>query len=203
MLTERQEEVLHFVLEYQRAQGVPPSTREIARRLKFSQPVAAGHLQALAQKGQLEKLADRKWGLKATAIQAQLFELPVFGEIPAGLPAMREQEPLEEVWIDPRLFGLRQARPDYFWGLRVKGDSMINAGILDGDLALMVRRDPQPGDIIAALVDETEVTLKRLVRERGRLILRAENPRFPDIAPQKLEAQGVLVGIIRQSIDPK
>ncbi|HZP58804.1 MAG TPA: transcriptional repressor LexA [Opitutaceae bacterium] len=200
MLTERQEEVLDFVREYQRVQGVPPSTREIARRLKFSQPAAAGHLQALAQKGQLEKLADGKWGFKATAVQAQLFALPVFGEIPAGRPALREQEPLEEVWIDPRIFGIRHARPDHFWGLRVTGDSMVGAGILHGDLALMVRREPRIGDIIAALVDETEVTLKRLLREKGKTLLRAANPRYPDIVPQKLEAQGVLVGVIRQTI---
>ena len=200
MLTERQEAVLDFVREYQTAQSVPPSTREVARKFGCSQQGAAKHLQTLAKKGQLEKLADGKWGLKATTVQAQLFELPIFGEIPAGLPALREQEPLEEIWIDPRLFGIRNARPDYFWGLKVTGDSMMNAGILDGDLALMVRREPRAGDIIAALVDETEVTLKRLVREKGKMILRAANPRFSDIVPQKLESQGVLVGVIRRKI---
>lgn len=199
-MTERQEEVLEFVRAYQRAHSVPPSTREIARRLGFSQPAATGHLQALAGKGQLEKLADGKWGLKATAVQAQLFEVQVYGQIPAGLPAMREQEVIEKVWIDPRQFGVRNPRPDHFWGLRVTGDSMVNAAILDGDLALMVRREPRPGDIIAALVDDTDVTLKRLVKERGRTLLRAANPRYPDLVPQKLEAQGVLVGVVRRNV---
>lgn len=199
-MTERQAEVLEFVRAYQRAQGVPPSTREIARRMGFSQPAATGHLQALAARGQVEKLADGKWGLKATVVHAQLFELPVFGEIPAGLPAMREQEALEKMWIDPQLFGVRSPRPDYFWGLRVKGDSMMNAAILDGDLALLVRREPRSGEIIAALVDETEVTLKRFTRERGRTVLRAANPSYPDIAPRALEAQGVLVGVIRRRV---
>lgn len=199
-MTERQEQVLEFVRAYQRMQGVPPSTREIARRMGFSQPAAAGHLQALAAKGQVEKLADGKWGLKATAVQAQLFEVPVFGEIPAGLPAMREQEVLEKMWLDPRLFGVRNPRPDYFWGLRVKGDSMMNAAILDGDLALMVRREPRAGEIIAALVDDTEVTLKRYTRERGRTLLRAANPSFADIVPRTVEAQGVLVGVIRRRV---
>lgn len=179
---------------------MPPSTREIARRIGFSQPAATGHLQALAAKGQVEELADGKWGLKATAVQAQLFELPVFGEIPAGLPAMREQEALEKMWIDPRLFGVWNPRPDYFWGLRIKGDSMMNAAILDGDLALLVRREPRSGEIIAALVDDTEVTLKRFTRERGQTLLRAANPSVPDIAPRALEAQGVLVGVIRRRV---
>ena len=197
-MTKRQEEVLEFVRVYQRAQGVPPSTREIARRLGFSQPAATGHLQALAAKGQVEKLADGKWGLKATAVQAQLFELPIFGEIPAGLPAMREQEALEKMWIDPRLFGVRNPRPDYFWGLRIKGDSMMNAGILEGDFVLLVRREPRSGEIVAALVDDTEVTLKRFICERGRTFLRAANPSYPDIVPRELKVQGVLVGVIRR-----
>lgn len=200
MLTEREEEVLDFVCTYQRAQGVPPSTREVARRFKFSQPAATGHLQKLAQKGQLEKLSDGKWGMKATAVQAQLFEVPIFGEIPAGLPAMREQDPVETIWIDPSLFGVRNPKPDHFWALRVTGDSMINAGILEKDLVLMVRREPRFGEIVAALVDENEVTLKRLISEGGQTLLRAANPRFRDLHPQKIESQGVLVGVIRQRV---
>ncbi|HWA09472.1 MAG TPA: transcriptional repressor LexA [Opitutaceae bacterium] len=198
MLTERQEAVLDFVREYQRAQNVTPSTREVARQFGCSQPTALKHLQALARKTQLDKLADGKWGLKASQVQAHLFEAPIYGAIPAGLPAMQEQTPEGTVGIDPAVFGVRNPRPHHFWLLRVTGDSMTGAKIFDGDLVALVRRDPRPGEIIAALVDETSTTLKRMVRERGRILLRAANPRYPDIVPQHLESQGVVVGAIRR-----
>jgi repressor LexA len=198
MLTERQEEILDFVRDYQRAQCVPPSTREIARRFDLSQATVMGHLRALAKKNQLEKLADNKWGLNAPEVQSHLFATAVHGSIPAGLPAMQEQTAEETVSIDPAVFGVRHPRPHHFWFLRVQGDSMNGAHILDGDLVALVRREPRPGDIIAALVDETTTTLKRLVRERGRLLLRAANPRYPDIVPARLESQGVVVGVLRR-----
>ena len=201
MLTERQEEILEFVRDYQSEQSVPPATREIARHFHVSQPTVTGHLQALARKGRLEKLADGKWGFKGGAVQSHLFEAPVYGSIPAGLPAMQEQQMEETVRIDPAVFGVKRARPHHFWFLRVTGDSMEGAAIFDGDLVALVRREPRPGEIIAALVDGTTTTLKRLIRERGRMLLRAENPRYADIVPQqRLESQGVVVGVIRRKL---
>jgi len=197
MLTERQEEILDFVKEYQRKHGVTPSTREIGRSLQCSQPTVLKHLQALARKGQLDKLADGKWGSRAAQVQGHLFLAPVFGAIPAGLPAQREQEPEDTLSIDPAIFGVRSARPDTFWFLRVTGDSMTGAHILDGDLVALVRRDPRPGDIIAALVDETSTTLKTFLKEKGRVLLRAANPRYADVFPEQLESQGVVVGVLR------
>lgn len=200
MLTERQEQILDFIRTYQQAEGVPPSTREIRRHLGVSsQSTVMGHLQALVRKGQLDKLADRKWGLRAGEVQTQLFEVPVYGTIPAGLPAMQEQAPDETIAVDPRVFGVRRPRRLQVWALRVRGDSMIGAHILDGDLAVLERREPRSGEIIAALVDGTDSTLKRLVEVDGRSVLRAENPQYPDIVPtQRLECQGVLVGVIRR-----
>ncbi|NBQ58894.1 MAG: repressor LexA [Opitutaceae bacterium] len=199
MLTERQDQILDFVKTHQRTHGVPPSTRQIGRQLDSSQATVMGHLRALAKKSQLEKLADGKWGLRAAGVQTHLFEASIYGSIPAGLPAMQEQTPDETITVDPSLFGVRRARPDHFWFLRVRGDSMIDAHILDGDLVALERREPRPGDIIAALVDETETTLKRLVHVGGRLILRAANARYADIIPTRgLESQGVVVGLIRR-----
>jgi repressor LexA len=200
MLTERQEEVLDFVREYQRTHGVPPSTREIARSFECSQPTVLKHLQSLARKTHLDKMADGKWGFKATQVQGHLFTTPVYGAIPAGIPAMQEQEPEEMITIDPTMFGVRNARKGQFWLLRVTGESMIGANILDGDLVALVRKDPRPGDIIAALVDDTSTTLKTFIKERGRTLLRAANPHFPDIAPHRLESQGVVVGVIRRKV---
>jgi repressor LexA len=79
---------------------------------------------------------------------------------------------------------------------------MVDAHIVDGDLVILERREPRPGDIVAALVDETTTTLKRLVRAGGRLVLRAENKRYKDIVPERLESQGVVVGVIRRSPAP-
>src|SRR5579863_2080141 len=200
MMTERQEQILDFIRQFQTEKGVPPSSREIQRRFRFaSQTTVIGHLRALANKGQIEMLAGRTWGLKASAVQAQLFEMSVFGTIPAGLPAMQEQTPDETISVNPSVFGVRRPEPDQVWALRVSGDSMVDAHILDGDLVVLERREPREGDIIAALVDETTTTLKRLVHVRGRPVLRAANRRYRDIVPeQRLESQGVMVGLIRR-----
>ena len=200
MMTERQEQILEFIRHFQREKGVPPSSREIQRKFRLgSQSTVIGHLRALANKGQIEQLAGRTWGLKASSVQAQLFEMAVFGTIPAGLPAMQEQTPDETISVDPAVFGIRRAAPGRIWALRVQGDSMIDAHIMDGDLVVLERREPREGDIIAALVDETTTTLKRLVSLRGRAVLRAENKRYRDIVPERsLESQGVVVGLIRR-----
>jgi len=96
---------------------------------------------------------------------------------------------------------VRRRGPHQVWALRVHGDSMVGAHILDGDLAVLERREPRDGDIIAALVDETTTTLKRLVHVRGRAVLRAANRRYRDIVPEhRLESQGVLVGLIRRGV---
>ncbi|MGA2691251.1 MAG: transcriptional repressor LexA [Opitutaceae bacterium] len=202
MMTERQEQILEFIRQFQREKGVPPSSREIQRKFQFSsQSTVIGHLRALANKGQIEQLAGRTWGLRASAVQAQLFEISVFGSIPAGLPAMQEQAPDEKIAVDPSLFGVRRAGPHLVWALRVHGDSMVDAHILDGDLVVLERREPREGDIIAALVDETTTTLKRLIHLRGRPVLRAANKRYRDIVPERrLESQGVLVGLIRRGV---
>jgi len=201
MLTERQQAVLDFIRGHQTLKGVPPSSREIQRHFGFaSKDAGVCHLRALANKGLVEQLADWSWGLRAKEVQAHLFELPVYGTIPAGLPAMQEQEPVERIGVDPALFGLKRWKPLQVWALRVSGDSMIDAAILDGDVAVLERREPRPLDIIAALVDETSTTLKRLVYVRGRPVLRAENKKYRDILPDHLESQGVLVGLIRRGI---
>lgn len=197
-LTERQEEVLAFISEYQRENKVPPSTRIIQKHFGFSSQTSVVRiLAALASKAVLEQLADGAWGAKANEIQS-LFALPIYGEIPAGVPSLEEQQYLRTVNIDPDLFGVRSTRAHLLWGLKIKGDSMIGAHIQDGDVGVFERREPRTGEIIAALVNETTVTLKRLVEVRGKRVLRAENKKYPDIVPVSgLECQGVLVGVIR------
>ena len=94
MLTERQQAVLDFIRDHQQNLGLPPSTRQIQRHFGFkAQNAAFCHLRALAAKGMLVQLDGRTWGLQAKAVQGHLFDMPVYGAIPAGLPAMQEQEP--------------------------------------------------------------------------------------------------------------
>jgi len=195
-LTLRQEEILSFIDDYQRAEKVPPSTRTIQKHFGFnSQTTVVTHLKALSAKGVLEQLGSGSWGVKTNTVQA-LLDLPIYGEIPAGFPSSEEQWTGEKISIDPRLFKVRATAR--LWALRIKGDSMIGAHIKDGDIGIFQQREPHFGEIIAALVDETTVTLKRLMLARGRKILRSANIKFPDILPaSRLECQGVLIGLIR------
>ncbi len=122
------------------------------------------------------------------------------GSIPAGLPTLQHQDEEGILTIDPAAFGAARMRGANFFALRVTGDSMIGEHILPEDLVLCEWREPRLGEVIAALVDETQVTLKRLVKEGGRILLRAANPRYADIAPERLEPQGVVVALLRRKI---
>ncbi len=199
MLTEKQEAILDYVRTIQAERGMPPSTRDIQRQFGYeSQNAVMNHLRSLARKGAIEQINGRTWGLRANAVQGQLFTVPIYGSIPAGRPTLEEQSAEESIQVDPALFGIPTRNQPNVWALRVTGDSMIGAHILDGDVALLERREPRPGDIIAALVDENTTTLKRLRYLAGRPVLHPENPRYPDIIPERgLECQGVLIGIIR------
>jgi repressor LexA len=199
-LTEKQAAILEFIGRTQAERGIPPSTRDLQRHFGYgSQTAVMNHLRALAQKRRIERIDGRTWGLKAGHLVSPRFALPVYGTIPAGLPTAQEQVPDESIEIDPALFGLQRARQQHIWALRVSGDSMINAHIMPGDLAVFERRPPRAGDIVAALVDDTTTTLKRLRYDKGVAVLHAENPRYRDIIPEHgLVCQGVLVGVIRQ-----
>ena len=199
MLTEKQEAILDFIRSVQAEHGSPPSTRQIQRHFGYSsQNAAMNHLRALSRKGHLHQSDGGTWGLKTKEIQAHLFELPIYGTIPAGFPSLQEQQPNEWLGCDPAIF--RVKRPDRLWGLEVHGDSMVDAHILDGDIAVLEHREAQEGDIVAALVDETTTTLKRLAYVRGKPVLKPENVHYSVIVPQThLEIQGVFVGLISRA----
>jgi len=196
MLTEKQEAILDYIRSVQAERGMPPSTRQIQRQFGYgSQNAAMNHLRSLARKGHVHQIDRGTWGLRVHEVQAHLFELPIYGTIPAGAPSMQEQEPDRKIDFDPAIF--RVKRPERLWGLEVHGDSMIDAHILDGDIAVLERREAKAGDIVAALVDETTTTLKRLAYVKGKPVLKPENARYSMIVPkQNLEIQGVLVGLI-------
>jgi repressor LexA len=197
-LTLKQQRVLDFIVQRREERGLSPSSREIQEYFGFrSQTAAMGHLRALERKGVLTRQADtaRSWRPTAEKAAPRLFRLPIYGTIPAGLPADQEQTTEECLHLDAESFSL--PRGPRVFGLRVQGDSMIGAHIVPGDVVIMEFRPPRHGEIVAALVDG-ETTLKRYLVQKGRPFLRAENPRYPDLLPaRELVIQGVLCCVVR------
>ena len=199
-LTAKQREVLDFVHAHQRQHGHYPSLREICTHFGFASPFAATrHLRALEAKGALERIAGKARAFVAQPQhrRAALLDIPLYGTIPAGLPTATEQQPDSYVSVDAASLGLRST--SRLFALRVRGDSMQDASILDGDFVFLTPREPRPRDIVAALIDG-ESTLKRYLVQRGRPFLRAENPKYSDLLPAaELVIQGVMVGLLRRT----
>ena len=197
-LTKRQQELLDFLKAHQSQFGVMPSTREIQAHFGFaSQTAAMSHLRALERKNVILRLPG-----KARAVvfpdeleREQIVDIPVYGSIAAGMAESIEAEKEGSISIDIASLGIpRNART---FALRVRGESMIDAHICDGDTVILEFREPRQGDIVAALIDG-ETTLKRFVMDNGRPFLHAENESFSDIIPaRELVVQGVMVGLLR------
>lgn len=201
-LTERQQQVLDFIQAYQQQHGVAPVLREIQKHFGFASPFAVQrHVDALTKKGALHRLAGKARGLLHHAHHpgdCALLRIPLYGVIPAGLPSANEQEPDSHISVDAASLGLRADAK--LFALRVRGDSMVGASIVENDLVFLTPREPRPRDIVAALIDG-ESTLKRFLTQRGRAFLRAENPRYPDLLPaSELIIQGVMVGLLRTGV---
>jgi repressor LexA len=199
-LTERQQAVLNFIRQHQRETGFPPTSREIQRHFQFqSQTAAMNHLRALERKGVINRSPHKARGLSdpEMRMRAEYRLVPLLGAIPAGQAT--DSAALEETKfaVDAQFFGVAQTSE--LFALRVRGESMIDAQIADGDTVLLMRTTPREGDIVAALIDG-EVTLKRYQLKRGKPFLRAENAAYPDLIPAaELVIQGVMIGLIRRS----
>ncbi|MEO5720038.1 MAG: transcriptional repressor LexA [Chthoniobacterales bacterium] len=206
MLTERQQDILEFIQTEQREKGITPSTREIQKHFGYaSQTSVMQYLAALEKKGVLDRHARKARALITPVQRVRITDIPIYGQIPAGMAGSTEQTIEGHVSLDTRTVNAsKNART---FALRVRGDSMIEAHILDGDIVILEDREVQSGDIVAALIDG-ETTLKRYVTERGRPYLKAENPLFPNLVPaRELRVQGVMVSLVRKhpssSIRPK
>ncbi|OOG23630.1 repressor LexA [Thioalkalivibrio denitrificans] len=192
-LTPRQAEILQFIRDTLGESGMPPTREEIMRAFGFRSPNAAqAHLQALARKGAIELRSGASRGIRLRDGGG----LPLVGRVAAGQPILAEQHIEDHYSIDPRLF---TPAPDYL--LRVRGMSMKDAGILDGDL-LAVHRTPEVrnGQIVVARLED-EVTVKRFRRRGNRVTLLPENPEFEpitvDLRHEPLVIEGIGVGVIR------
>ena len=196
-LTDRQREILEFITR-RIGEGLPPTLAEIAETFGFNQPRAAWkHLQALQTKGCIELLPGRTRGMRLLeSSRAKPAGLPLIGRVAAGRPILAEAHIERHVAVDARLF-----RPRAHFLLRVTGDSMQGAGILDGDL-VAVHRTPEArdGQIVVARIED-EVTVKRLRIRRRRLQLHAENPAYApiEVDPRRtaFAIEGLYVGVIR------
>ena len=198
-LTTRQEEILRHIAGCIRRTGIVPSVREIGQALGMRSPSTVHqHLTALARKGYLRRDGDRMRVLEITNRTVlpdpdDVVHVPLVGRVSAGTPILAEQHVEDMIPIPRRFVGWNEE----CFLLTVRGDSMIGAGIYDGDLVI-VRCQPtaDPGDLVVALF-ETEATVKRMAMDDGRPLLRAENPAYAPIRGE-FELLGKVVGLLRR-----
>jgi len=198
MLTERQKNVLDFIQREQREKGVTPSTREIQSHFGFaSQTSVMQYIAALERKGFLDRHPRKARALITPAMKVRITDIPIYGQIPAGMSVLTEQTIDGHVSLDARSANVSKNRSTF--ALCVRGDSMIGAHIVDGDIVILEEsKEVHNGDIVAGLIDG-ETTLKRYVVEHGRPYLKAENPGYPNLIPaRELKIQGVMVSLIRK-----
>lgn len=201
-LTVRQNEVLACIKRYIDQTGFPPTRADIARELGFrSANAAEDHLKALARKGVIEIISGASRGIRLlTEMEPAPDGLPVVGRVAAGSPILAEQHIDSYANIGANFF-----HPPANYLLKVQGDSMIDAGIFDGDLvAVKQRQDISNGQIVVARLND-EVTVKRYRRESSEILLIAENPDFDPIKVNaesgEFAIEGIVVGVIRQQVN--
>ena len=207
MLTERQREIWEFLVHYLESHGYPPTVREIGQEVGLASPSTVhAHLANLERAGMLRRDPTKPRALELLAPhrrepmrepEPDVHRLPLVGQIAAGGPLLAEQN-IEDYLAVPEPL----ARGGEEFLLRVRGDSMIDAGILDGDF-VVVRRQPeaQNGEIVAALVGEDEAadeaTVKRFFREDGRIRLQPENTVLEPMYPRHVQILGKVTGVFR------
>lgn len=201
VLTQRQREVLDFIREFTEENGVPPTVREIGGHFRVTPRAAFDHLRALERKGYLRRRASAGRTSRALTLVGPARgagQIPILGRIAAGMPLLSEENREGVLPLAPEWLG---ASGDEVFGLRVKGESMVSAHIVEGDLVVVRRQDhAQPGDVVVALVDG-EATVKRFAREGDAIVLRPEHPTMTPIVVQPHEKEvrilGKVVGLVR------
>jgi repressor LexA len=201
-LTPRQQEVFNLIKTKVDETGMPPTRAEIARELGFrSANAAEEHLKALARKQVIEIIPGASRGLRiiSDAVnEPENLGLPLIGQVAAGEPILAQEHVEAHYQVDPSMF-----KPQADFLLRVRGESMKNIGIMDGDLlAVHKTQEVRNGQVVVARVED-DVTVKRLERQGSKVLLHAENEEFAsiqvDLTSQQFSIEGVAVGIIRNS----
>lgn len=203
-LTKRQKEVLDYVSQFIELHGYAPSYREIAEAFKLgSVATIAEHIDTLVQKGLLQKNDNAARSITLVQPKDEEFDsehaigLPILGLIAAGQPIETIQGHTETLEVPPFMVGRRHS-----YVLQVKGQSMIEDGILDGDYVVIQEKStPSNGEVVVALVNGSEATLKRYYKEKDHIRLQPANSSMePIIVPKNtpIEIQGVVIGVIRK-----
>ena len=198
-LTSRQQEVLAYLDEYISAHKYPPTMREIAGHFGISAKGAHDHIKALEKKNRLRCDMNRSRAIEILSpvekeeVPDPFVKVPILGHVAAGIPLFATENFDGELSI-----AADSLKPGPHFALRVRGDSMRDAGILDGDMGVFLQRNTaENGDIVVAMLNEESVTLKRFYREKNRIKLKAENPVYPPIYSQNVRILGKLQRIIR------
>jgi len=198
-VTDKQRLVLEFIQEYADGNGYAPSIRDVAGRFECSVKGAYDHVVALEKKGLIERAKNRSRSIlvasrgKRELSIAEPQRVPVLGRIAAGVMTYADQN--VEDYVTMPMDGMGDEGKCF--ALRVKGDSMINAGIREGDIVVFRdQQTAQPGDIVAAMVDD-EATIKFFFSQGGRAVLKAANPLYPDMFFTELRILGKLKSLIR------
>ena len=195
-LTQRQREVFDFIREFIRLNRYPPTIREIATNFRLSVKGSYDHVKALERKAFLRCHENRSRAIEivrdAEGEKEEVASVPLLGNVAAGKPLFAEENLQGYVRVPA---GSLSAAPHF--ALQVKGDSMKDAGIMDGDTVVVTQQSTaENGDIVVAMVDDA-VTLKRLYMEKNRVRLKAENPKYPPLFTQNVRILGRLAFLMR------
>ncbi len=195
--TEKQLHILNFIKDFIEEKGISPTLEEIARYFKVSKITVYEHINALEKKGALRKSKNKARSIELITREereaSSRFRVPILGTIAAGQPIEAIEAPehidVGEIFPDNRQCYL----------LRVRGDSMIEDQIKDSDLVLVERRtQPENGEIVVAIINDNEATLKRYFHEGNRIRLQPANSSISPIFTENIEIRGVVIGVLRR-----
>ena len=200
-VTDKQREVLQYIADFIEGNGYAPSIRDIAGKFDCSVKGAYDHVVALEKKGLIERARNRSRSIllgqrgKQVLGVEEAARIPILGRIAAGVMTYADHN--VEDYVNMPLDNMQHEGGNLF-ALRVKGDSMINAGIKEGDIAIFrEQQTASTGDIVAAMVED-EATVKFFFRQAGRVVLKAANPLYPDMYFNEIRVLGKLKSLIRQ-----
>lgn len=193
-LTQRQKEILEFVTEYIKENETSPSFNEIKDKFGLSAlSTVHEHITELVDKGYLRRDERKERGLYLPAKRQQYIEVPLVGSIACGQPIEAIEMPNEYIKV-----AREESLRGNIYALKAKGESMVEDGILDGDIIIIKKQESaENGDTVVAIIDDNQATLKKYYQEKNQIKLQPANPAFEPIYRKEVEIRGVVVKIIR------
>jgi len=197
-LTKRQQEILDFIIDHVKRTGYPPTVREVAGAFSMSSKGAYDHITAIEKKGYIKRNPAKPRAIElmdfiSRKFVGSLVEIPVLGRVAAGEPLLAVQNIERTISVSGDM-----VKADKPFALRIKGDSMIGAGILDGDYVIVKQQQSaEQGDIVVALIGD-EATVKKFYKEKDHIRLQPENPSLEPIITKDVTVLGKVVGLFRE-----